>query len=151
VSTLAQSTRRAQALHRPEAYREGMSSALRHRLILWSPLAILGVLLAAPLSDEGPPICPFALTTGMACPGCGMTRAASALVRADVGAALTFHPLIPAVALLAVTGWAWYLLRRAGRVQAMSNHTLNSILIGTALALVAVWVARVATGTLPAV
>lgn len=128
-----------------------MSQALRHRLILWSPLAVVGALLAAPLSDEGATICPFALSTGMACPGCGMTRAASALVRADLGAAVAFHPLIPAVALLAATGWAWYLLRRAGRVQAMSNRMLNGILIATALALVAVWLARLLTGTLPAV
>jgi Protein of unknown function (DUF2752) len=128
-----------------------MSPAIRHRLILWSPLAVIGALLAAPLTDDGPTICPFALTTGLACPGCGMTRAASALVRADVGTAVALHPLIPAVALLATTGWAWYLLRRAGRVQPMSNRVLNGILIGTALALVAVWVARLATGTLPAV
>jgi len=128
-----------------------MSPALRHRLILWSPLAVIGTLLVAPLSDEGPTICPFALSTGMACPGCGMTRAASALVRADLGAAVAFHPLIPAVALLGVTGWAWYLLRRSGRVQAMSNRTLNGILIATALALVGVWLTRLLTGTLPAV
>jgi len=128
-----------------------MSPALRHRLIVWSPLAVVGALLAVPLSDEGPTICPFALSTGMACPGCGMTRAASALVRADLGSALAFHPLIPAVAVLAATGWVWYLLRRSGRVQPMSNRMLNGILIGTALALVAVWVARLATGTLPAV
>lgn len=128
-----------------------MSPALRHRLILWSPLAVIGALLAAPLSDEGPTICPFALSTGMACPGCGMTRAASALVRADLGAAVAFHPLIPAVALLGATGWAWYLLRRSGRVQAMSNRMLNGILLATALALVAVWLTRLLTGTLPAV
>jgi hypothetical protein len=128
-----------------------MSPALRHRLILWSPVAIIAALLAAPLSDEGPTICPFALSTGMACPGCGMTRAASALVRADLGAAVAFHPLIPAVALLGVTGWAWYLLRRTGRVQAMSNRVLNGILIAMALALVGVWLTRLLTGTLPAV
>jgi len=128
-----------------------MSAALRHRLILWSPLAVIGGLLAAPLSEDGPTICPFALSTGMACPGCGMTRAASALVRADLGAAVAFHPLIPAVALLAATGWAWYLLRRAGRVQPMSNRMLNGILIATALALVSVWLARLLAGTLPAV
>ncbi|HEU4894771.1 MAG TPA: DUF2752 domain-containing protein [Acidimicrobiia bacterium] len=128
-----------------------MSAQLRHRLILWSPVAVVGALLVAPVGDEGTTICPFALSTGLACPGCGMTRAAASLVRADVSSAVAFHPLIPAVALLAATGWAWYLLRRAGRVQPMSNRMLNGILIGTALALVAVWVARLATGTLPAV
>lgn len=128
-----------------------MSPALRHRLILWSPLAVIGVLLAAPLADDGTTICPFALSTGVACPGCGMTRAASALVRADLGTAVAFHPLVPAIALLAATGWVWYLLRRTGRVQAMSNRMLNGVLVATALALVGVWLARLMTGTLPAV
>lgn len=116
-------------------------------------LPFVGVALLAILSpaDDGPTICPFALCTGIACPGCGMTRAASHLVRGDLGTALSYHPLVPLLALAATGGWAWFLARSAGRVQPMSQRTLNLILIGSAVALVAVWAIRLAAGTLPSV
>lgn len=128
-----------------------ISSTWRDRLILLSPLAVVGALAVVPALEGGPTMCPFALCTGMACPGCGMTRAASHLMRGDFGGAMSLHPLVPAFALMATAGWIWYLLRRAGRVQPISNRLLNGILIATAVALVAVWIARMATGTLPPV
>lgn len=128
-----------------------MTSTWRDRLILLSPLAAIGVLAIVPALEGGPTICPFALSTGMACPGCGMTRAASHLMRGDFSGAIALHPLVPAFAIMAIVGWVWYLLRRSGRVQPISNRLLNGILIATAFALVAVWVARMAMGTLPPV
>jgi hypothetical protein len=128
-----------------------MTSVWRDRLILLSPFAVIAALALAPLVEDGPTICPFALCTGIACPGCGMTRAATRLVRGDFGAALTFHPLIPAVALVSIGGWAWFMMRRAGRVPPMSRALINRILIVIAIALVGVWIARLLTGTLPAV
>lgn len=128
-----------------------MTGAWRDRLILYSPLAVIGALVVVPAVEDGPTICPFALCTGMACPGCGMTRAASRLIRGDIGAALTFHPLVPVVALLAIGGWVWFLLRRTGRVQPLDTSALNGILIVIAISLVAVWIARLVTGTLPPV
>jgi len=126
-----------------------MTLTRRDRLVLFSPLAVIGVLAVAPIVEDGPTICPFALTTGMACPGCGMTRAAAQLFRGDIGAAVTMHPLVPAIALLALGGWIWFWLRRTGRVQPMSSRVLNGILISTLIALVAVWIARLAMGGLP--
>lgn len=38
-------------------------------------------------------ICPFWNLTGLPCPGCGMTRALSALLHGDLRAAALFHPL----------------------------------------------------------
>ena len=38
--------------------------------------------------------CPIKFTTGISCPGCGMTRACLALLRLDLGAALHYHPLV---------------------------------------------------------
>jgi len=38
--------------------------------------------------------CLIKKTTGISCPGCGMTRALLALVRLDVSAALYYHPLV---------------------------------------------------------
>lgn len=128
-----------------------MILARRDRLILLAPLAVVGTLTLSRGFEDTPTMCPFALATGMACPGCGMTRAAGQLLRGDFGAAIGYHPLIPAIALLAAVGWGWFVLRRTGRVQPMSNRMLNGVLITTALALVAVWVIRLATGSLPPV
>jgi len=128
-----------------------MTAIWRDRLILGAPL--LGVMVLALLtpSEEGPTWCPFALGTGMACPGCGMTRAAATLIRGDVGGAAAFHPLVFLIGLQLMAGWVWYVLRRAGRVRPLRQRTLNLILIATALALVAVWLARLLTGALPPV
>ena len=123
----------------------------RDRLILLSPFFAVGALTLAQGFEDTPTMCPFALATGMACPGCGMTRAAGQLLRGDFGAAVAYHPLIPAIALLTTVGWGWFVLRRTGRVRPMSNRTLNGVLIATAVALVAVWVIRLATGSLPPV
>jgi hypothetical protein len=43
------------------------------------------------------PRCPFHAATGLLCPGCGTTRALGALVHGDVGSALRFNPLMPAL------------------------------------------------------
>jgi hypothetical protein len=80
-----------------------------------------------------------------------MTRAASKLIRGDLGAALAYHPLVPIIGLQILAGWTWFVLRRAGRVQPMRNRTLNAILIATAAGLLAVWLARLLSGTLPPV
>lgn len=111
----------------------------------------LGVLMAVSPSSDGPTFCPFALCTGTACPGCGMTRAASALIRGDFDAAMTMHPLVPLLVLQLSVGWVWYLMRRSGRARPLSNGAVNAILIGTGLVLLAVWAARLVTGTLPPV
>lgn len=128
-----------------------MNATWRDRLILMAPF--LGVLFLALISptEDGLTFCPFALCTGTACPGCGMTRAASSLIRGDFGGAMTLHPLVPIVGLQLAAGWVWYLLRRQGRVQPLSNRALNGILSATAAVLLAVWVARLLTGTLPPV
>lgn len=122
---------------------------MRDRVLLLSPLAVVGALALAPVVEKGPTLCPFALCTGMACPGCGMTRAASRLLRGDLTTAISLHPLVPLIAFLGVAGWIWYVLRRAGRVQPLSTPVLNGILTATLLALLAVWILRLATGTLP--
>ncbi len=128
-----------------------MTLTRRDRLIFFSPIAVVGMLTLVQGFEDGPTICPLALATGMACPGCGMTRAAGHLLRGDFAAAIVYHPLVPAIALLATVGWVWFVLRRSGRVQPMSNRMLNGVLIATLIALLAVWVTRLATGSLPPV
>ncbi len=128
-----------------------MSTTWRNRLVLSLPLLAVAGLAAFTPSDDGPTVCPFALCTGMACPGCGMTRAASHLIRGDLDLALRYHPLVPLTAIAAVAGWSWFTLRLIGVVRPLSQRTLNLILIGSGVALVAVWLARVLNGTLPPV
>jgi hypothetical protein len=128
-----------------------LTSVWRNRLTLAAPLGVAVLLLAGSPGDEGPTICPFALMTGTACPGCGLTRAASHLIRGDLGAAIDYHPLIPWIAALAIGGWAWFLLVRSGRARPMRTRTINTLLITTGVLLVAVWVARLVSGSLPPV
>lgn len=128
-----------------------MTFLWRDRLILASPALAVLILAVIPAAEDGPTVCPLALFTGTACPGCGMTRAASRLLRGDLGAAMSFHPLVPAIIVVALGGWVWFLLRKTGRVQPLSNRVLNGILIAILTGLVAVWIARLATGTLPPV
>ena len=123
----------------------------RHRLFVMAPALMVGLLALTTPGDDGPTVCPFALCTGMACPGCGMTRAASHLVRGNFDVAFSYHPLVVLIALQVVGGWAWYMLRRAGKVRPMSQTTFNVVLIATAVSLLAVWAIRLATGTLPSV
>jgi hypothetical protein len=54
--------------------------------------------------------CPFLVTTGHACPGCGLTRAAVAFLRGQWQTALTLHAFAPIfLALSLVIGLAWLL------------------------------------------
>ena len=62
-----------------------------------------------------------------------------------------YHPLVLLIGAQALAGWVWYLLRRTGRVGPVNQTTLTVILSVTAVALVAVWVARLVSGTLPPV
>ena len=41
------------------------------------------------------PVCPLYKFTGIACPGCGLTRAFHALLHGDFGTALGFNALLP--------------------------------------------------------
>jgi len=43
------------------------------------------------------PVCPLLKLTGIACPGCGMTRGLHALLHGDILTALDYNLLLPAV------------------------------------------------------
>ena len=46
------------------------------------------------------PVCPLFALTGLACPGCGLTRGFHALLHGDVWTALDYNALLPLFALL---------------------------------------------------
>jgi Protein of unknown function (DUF2752) len=128
-----------------------MNALWRTRALYAAPFLVAGFLALWSPSEDGPTICPFALATGMACPGCGMTRAVGYLARGDLTSALTYHPLVILVALQGIAGWGWLMLRKSDRVQPLSNRFVSAILVGTAVSLFAVWVMRAVVGTLPPV
>jgi hypothetical protein len=128
-----------------------MTSTWRNRLILSAPFLAAALLTVAPTGDEGPTVCPFALVTGTACPGCGMTRAAGYLIRGELSLALAYHPLVVLISIQAMAGWVWLILRRSDRVKPVSTRITNAILIGTGVSLIIVWLLRMWAGSLPPV
>lgn len=110
-------------------------------------LVVIAALLAFGPGDGS--ICLFRAATGVACPGCGMTRAAASLLHGDWAMMWRMHPL---AAVIAVEGlvvwvfWGWTVIVRRRRVdEAMLFHLL---IINTVL-LVVVWLVRLVTQTLP--
>jgi Protein of unknown function (DUF2752) len=123
----------------------------RDTLILTAPIAGVAALAALPPLQGGVSLCPVAVFTGVPCPGCGMTRAFSHLVNGDLSSALDFHPLVIPIVVIGALAWAWYLLRSLGRVRPIGLRVANLVLGSTGVALIAVWLARYAAGTLPPV
>ncbi|MCG7633890.1 DUF2752 domain-containing protein [Gordonia McavH-238-E] len=66
---------------------------------------------------DGPQLCPFAVMTGLPCPGCGLTRSWVALMHGDVGSAFTFNvfgPVFLVLTAVTVVTAALTLVRRRG-------------------------------------
>ena len=109
-------------------------------------LAGLGVLLLA--SPVG--VCPYRICLGVACPGCGMSRALVALLGGDVAGSLSLHPLAPLVAVQVVAAGLVLLWRRSGRRRRTERRFVPAVLGVNAVLFVAVWLVRLASGALPA-
>ena len=107
-----------------------------------------GLALWDPARHGGPPSCPWALLTGQACPGCGLTRAVGALLRGRVHEALDWHPLAPLlVAQVAIACVAYVVLGPSVRSRAPSA-LLPAVLVANAALLLGAWVVRGLTGDL---
>jgi len=65
--------------------------------------------------------CPFHRLTGLPCPGCGMTRAAVALVRGNLTEAMGWHPFILFTALIWLTLAAGAVLPETSRTSLVSR------------------------------
>jgi hypothetical protein len=115
------------------------------------PLAFVGILAAWTPTGTGVTLCPFALLTGHACPGCGMTRAVISLLNGHWVQALRFHPLAPVLVAGVIVGFGWWLGSKRLRWPPLPMRMLNAALVSFGVMLVVVWIARFAGGTLPPV
>lgn len=108
--------------------------ALFLALAFWDP-AVAG----------GPDLCLFHRATGIACPSCGLTRAAAALAKGHFAESWRWHPLFAFLAFEVVVCW---LLWRVA--PAALTRLAPRVAIGTGLLLLLVWFLRWTTGALPA-
>lgn len=115
------------------------------------PLVAAIALAAINPSDSSPTICGFANCTGIACPGCGMTRAAGHLVRGNVVEALRYHPLILLVVAELLGAWTIWMAHRAGWIRWHHRRWVDIVIGGTAALLLVVWIVRLAIGATPPV
>ena len=118
----------------------------------YAPMAVLAVGLAsAPMlgSEEGPVLCFSRRHTDVACPGCGLTRGVSGVVRGDFRASFEVHPL--AIFLVAQAIFAVFIIAFAGEKlrEKAKVKWLPAVLIIDMVALLGIWVVRALTGTLP--
>ena len=110
-----------------------------------------GLVLCAVLDPDAvaacPTLCPFRLMTGVDCPGCGLTRALTALLHGDPDGAAAQHPLVFLALPLAVAAVAWLVAEAVSR-RPLTTRVPPALRTGASLALLAaflvVWVARLA-------
>lgn len=99
---------------------------IRHnigKIILFSALAVFYLTCG----------CPIRFFTGISCPGCGMSRAAAALLRLDLPLALEMHPLVLLLPVAAII----YFARRL-----MPKRILRLLLGFALILLITVYIVR---------
>ena len=115
-------------------------------------IGIAGVCAAAAFTelsaDEGTIYCPYRILTGGWCPGCGCTRALKALVRGNVTESLAMNPVTSLLFVQAVVASICLLVMPARTVAWVNRHRLPLAAFNL-VAIVSIWVVRLATGTIP--
>ena len=115
----------------------GPATALVGVVAAWAAVAIVR------MGDNGPSPCPLRTVTGIDCPFCGATRAASSLAHGDVVGALDHNAFFVLVILpLAVVAWGVWATRswRRQRMPLIANRTVLILMAITA----GWWVLRLA-------
>jgi len=102
-----------------------------------------------PSNDPAAAVCLSRRLLHLPCPGCGLTRAFAHLAKGEWLAALSAHPLAPVLALEALLGWLAWGAAIAARRPVRLPVRADTLALGHAAVLVALWLGRAATGTLP--
>ena len=63
-----------------------------HLVLFWAAFVVACLVFPGSPAD-GIVLCPMRAATGLSCPGCGMTRSCTAMMRGDLWHSLEFHPL----------------------------------------------------------
>lgn len=91
--------------------------------------------------------CPLLLVAGIPCPTCGMTRALRLVLHGDLAGATRVHPLVwlavPVTALFIGAELLGYARTRAWGSSRRIPFS-NTLMLGTAMLLFALWIARFA-------
>jgi hypothetical protein len=130
----------------------GVSARRTAAFALGLPAAAVAVAAWDPARHGGPPLCPWRAWTGVACPGCGLTRAAGALLRGRWSDALHLHPLVLVVGLQLAAVWVIVMLHLARRERprpAAPGWVVPAVLIANGALFASVWAIRLASGSLP--
>jgi hypothetical protein len=102
-----------------------------------------------PAEGAGFALCPLRRFAGLPCPGCGMTRAFAHLAKGEWSAAVRDHPLAPLLAAELALLWMAWGGAAAGLLRLPAWSKPELAVLGHLAVLVAVWLGRMATGTLP--
>jgi hypothetical protein len=97
---------------------------------------------------DGPIFCLFRRASGIACPGCGLTRAAGLAASGRFTESFATHPLFVLIAAEIAAGWWLWGERLRGRGERAARLVAPAV-VATATLLVLIWLARFASGTLP--
>lgn len=131
------------------------------RLGGWALAGAAGAVAALVLHAWVPPdgaafvLCPLRRFTGLPCPGCGLTRAFAHLAKGEWSAAVRAHPLAPLLAAELAGAWIAWGGAAAARLRTSVPRawarpwSWEAVALGHVAVLVAVWLGRMATGTLP--
>ena len=133
--------------------RKGLTASTRlSPNVFW--LASLGAAIALGLAffvdpENAPVVCLFRRGSGLACPGCGLTRAASHLLHGDLMASLRLHPFAVLVAVEVAAVWAIVGYRVHRGLPIGLPRRSEDWALAHAVALLALWLGRLASGTGP--
>jgi hypothetical protein len=97
-------------------------------------------------------VCLLRRFAGLPCPGCGLTRAAAHLAKGELRMAVADHPLAPALALEGALAWGLWgglLARRRPLAEVCRPGLLEAALVAHFAVFCALWLGRLATGSLP--
>ena len=125
----------------------------RPRIIAFAGLtAVLALGAVWEPSDTGIPTCAMRLSTGMPCPGCGMTRGLAALLKGRTDDSFRYHAFAPIVTVLAIGAWAALglgFLTGKNYLPNLNARGMTIVLITFIASFLAYWIYRMILGEVP--